>query len=240
MRGRLHLLEALGSREVHQHELAAHALGLADASAVRQALHRQHEDAVRPRGVAVARGLHEGAALLPLRENLAQIVGRADRHPAQVVADEGVAVRGVLLHLQLPLVLRQQIDELLAAAIPRVDLQERGLYEEHLAAGGPVANVLEDLQRDPLRDTHSGGVALLADVLWRPRHRVRLTRARHAVGEDGASVAFHDVLHDPRSLFEHILLAGLGPEEGVAPEGPRVQAGAREPDFCFLRAAPRP
>ena len=117
--------------------------------------------------MAVPRGLHEGAAPLALREHLAQLVGRADRHPAQVVADEGLVVRRVLLHIQLPLVLREQVDELLAGAVAGVDFQERDLHEEHLAARRPVADVLEDLRPDALRDAHGGSLALLADVLNR-------------------------------------------------------------------------
>mmetsp|Transcript_160376 Transcript_160376/g.514683 ORF Transcript_160376/g.514683 Transcript_160376/m.514683 type:complete len:285 (-) Transcript_160376:68-922(-) len=168
--------------------------------------------------VAILGGLQKVATLLPRAQDGAHLVGRLDRYSLQALTTEGVAFARVLLDLELLLLLGlgQQIDELLPAAVSGVDLEEGGLHEEHLAACGPVSDVLEDARGGALHNALARGLAL-----GRPegaRHRVGLARARHAVAEYCAVVALHDVVDDRRCLSEHVLLGALLAEVGIALE----------------------
>mmetsp|Transcript_102480 Transcript_102480/g.298932 ORF Transcript_102480/g.298932 Transcript_102480/m.298932 type:complete len:246 (+) Transcript_102480:1253-1990(+) len=121
---RLYLLQALRACQVDEHELPPLHDRLTSSFALHHALNGQHEEAVRPRGEEVPVRLQELAALLSQVEHLAHFIRSANRDAAKVVADEGLGVQRVLLHLELLVVVCKEVDELLVGSIVRVDLQE--------------------------------------------------------------------------------------------------------------------
>mmetsp|Transcript_90958 Transcript_90958/g.217046 ORF Transcript_90958/g.217046 Transcript_90958/m.217046 type:complete len:213 (-) Transcript_90958:587-1225(-) len=97
------LLQALGARQVHQHQLAPAHVG-DRVLGVHQALNGHSEETMRPGGVAIPGCFHESAPSPTAFQDLAHLIRRPDGDTFQAIAHEGlVAHQRILLQLQLSL-----------------------------------------------------------------------------------------------------------------------------------------
>mmetsp|Transcript_26399 Transcript_26399/g.87534 ORF Transcript_26399/g.87534 Transcript_26399/m.87534 type:complete len:309 (+) Transcript_26399:1648-2574(+) len=173
--------------------------------------------------LAGPRGLEGQASLLPRREDLAELVRRADVRAVQALTDEGVGVRGIRHDLKSRGLLREQVHEELVGAVGGVDLQKGRLDGEDVSAQRPVPDVLEDAPGRALHQAGGGRVVLRSAVfLRRSTHGVRFACVGRSVAEHcTVATALHDVLNYGGRLCEELLLCGLRAEVGVAPRNSR-------------------